>query len=96
MLFTEFRGRPTTCPKLFTLIGYFHTELPSIVVCNETAGTSVFEEESSVTNIESRFPTMLVLWLRREFYRGKYEMTGRSQACTPDLRDKLDNFGNEM
>ncbi|GBM68995.1 hypothetical protein AVEN_183250-1 [Araneus ventricosus] len=42
----------------------------------------------SVTNMENRFPAMLVLWLGREFYRGKYEMTGGSEAWTPDLGDK--------
>ncbi|GBN13931.1 hypothetical protein AVEN_112256-1 [Araneus ventricosus] len=35
--------------------------------------------------MESRFPSMLVLWLRREFYRGKYEMTDRSHATQHTL-----------
>ncbi|GBM93039.1 hypothetical protein AVEN_81085-1 [Araneus ventricosus] len=50
--------------------------------------TAAFEEESSVTNMECRFPAMLVLWLGREFYRGKYRMTGNGQTWTPDLGDK--------
>ncbi|GBN03987.1 hypothetical protein AVEN_137143-1 [Araneus ventricosus] len=45
--------------------------------------------------MESRFPAMLVLWLGREFYRGKYGMTGNSQAWTPDLGYELgDHFGD--
>ncbi|GBO23017.1 hypothetical protein AVEN_167194-1, partial [Araneus ventricosus] len=44
----------------------------------------------------SSFPAMLVLWLRREFYRGKYGMTDSSQAWTPDPGNKLgDHFGDE-
>ncbi|GBM05864.1 hypothetical protein AVEN_135241-1 [Araneus ventricosus] len=43
--------------------------------------------------MERRFPAMLVLWLKREFYRGKYGMTGSSQAWTPGIGDKL---GDEM
>ncbi|GBL82759.1 hypothetical protein AVEN_106304-1 [Araneus ventricosus] len=38
--------------------------------------------------MESRFPEMLFLWLGREFYRGKYGMTGSIQAWTPELVDK--------
>ncbi|GBN19678.1 hypothetical protein AVEN_41582-1 [Araneus ventricosus] len=45
-----------------------------------------------VTNMESRFPTILVLWLGREFYRGKYGMTGSSQAWTLDHSDKLGGY----
>ncbi|GBL89177.1 hypothetical protein AVEN_255290-1 [Araneus ventricosus] len=45
--------------------------------------------------MESRFPAMLVLWYGREFYRGKYGMTGRSQVWIPDLGDELrDHFGD--
>ncbi|GBL84346.1 hypothetical protein AVEN_127616-1 [Araneus ventricosus] len=51
----------------------------------------------SVTNVESLFPAMLVLWLEREFYRGKYGMTGSIQAWTPDLCDHLgDKFVDEI
>ncbi|GBO46208.1 hypothetical protein AVEN_255633-1 [Araneus ventricosus] len=39
--------------------------------------------------MESRFPAMRVLWLGREFYRGKYEMTDSSPVWTPDLGDKF-------
>ncbi|GBL74709.1 hypothetical protein AVEN_213911-1 [Araneus ventricosus] len=50
--------------------------------------------------MESRFTAMLVLWLGREFYRGKYGMTGSSQAWSPDLGDKLadylGDFGDEI
>ncbi|GBM01922.1 hypothetical protein AVEN_269535-1 [Araneus ventricosus] len=56
--------------------------------------------ENIVTNMESRFPAMLVLWLGREFYRGKYGMTGSIQARTPDLGDhlgdKVGDFGDEI
>ncbi|GBM45427.1 hypothetical protein AVEN_56270-1 [Araneus ventricosus] len=49
--------------------------------------------------MESRFPAMSALWLGREFYRGKYEMTDSSHVWTPDLGDKLsdplgDKFGD--
>ncbi|GBM77707.1 hypothetical protein AVEN_80310-1 [Araneus ventricosus] len=50
--------------------------------------------------MENRFPAMLVLWLGREFYRGKYGITGSSQAWTPELVDKLGekcgDFGDEI
>ncbi|GBL87771.1 hypothetical protein AVEN_81370-1 [Araneus ventricosus] len=49
-----------------------------------------------VTNMEIRFPAMLVLWLGREFYKGKYEMTDSSPVWTPDLGDKLGDFGDEI
>ncbi|GBN39814.1 hypothetical protein AVEN_67837-1 [Araneus ventricosus] len=49
----------------------------------------------SVTNMESRFPAMSGLWLGREFYRGKYEMTDSSHVWSPDLGDHLgDKFGD--
>ncbi|GBL78550.1 hypothetical protein AVEN_65153-1 [Araneus ventricosus] len=41
-----------------------------------------------VTNMESPFPAMLVLWLGRELCKGKYGMTGSSQAWTLDFGDK--------
>ncbi|GBM19774.1 hypothetical protein AVEN_120611-1, partial [Araneus ventricosus] len=48
-----------------------------------------------IANMKSLFPAMLVLWLGREFYRGKYGMTGSTQAWTPDIGDKLvDHFGD--
>ncbi|GBM09399.1 hypothetical protein AVEN_184099-1 [Araneus ventricosus] len=56
-LSTDFRGK-------------LHIGQPIIVVWNETAGTSVFEDGSSVTNMECRFPAIVVLWLGRDFYRG--------------------------
>ncbi|GBO24543.1 hypothetical protein AVEN_104077-1 [Araneus ventricosus] len=47
--------------------------------------------------MESRFPTMLVSWLGREFYRCKYGMTGSGrQAWSHGLRDKFGDFGDEM
>ncbi|GBM44137.1 hypothetical protein AVEN_93777-1 [Araneus ventricosus] len=53
-----------------------------------------------VTNMESRFPEMCVLWLGREFYRDKYEMTDSSHVWTPDLGEKLGDhlgdFGDEI
>ncbi|GBM93460.1 hypothetical protein AVEN_180238-1 [Araneus ventricosus] len=49
-----------------------------------------------VTNMESHFPAMLFLWLGREFYRGKYGMTGSSQAWTADHGGKLgDHFSDK-
>ncbi|GBN10190.1 hypothetical protein AVEN_225005-1 [Araneus ventricosus] len=45
--------------------------------------------------MESRFPAMFVLWLRREFYRDKYGMTGSSHVWTPDLGARLgEKFGD--
>ncbi|GBN70578.1 hypothetical protein AVEN_261286-1 [Araneus ventricosus] len=45
--------------------------------------------------MESRFPAMRVLWLGREFYRGKYGMTSSSHVWFPDLGDHLgDKFGD--
>ncbi|GBN58953.1 hypothetical protein AVEN_240750-1 [Araneus ventricosus] len=50
-----------------------------------------------VTNMESRFPAMFVLWLGREFYRGMYRNIGRMEALTHHLGDKHgDHFGDEM
>ncbi|GBM62634.1 hypothetical protein AVEN_54325-1 [Araneus ventricosus] len=41
-----------------------------------------------------------VLWIAREFYRGKYGITRSSKAWTPDLGDhlghKFGNFGDEI
>ncbi|GBO18894.1 hypothetical protein AVEN_201618-1 [Araneus ventricosus] len=56
--------------------------------------TSYFLLEDIVTNMENRFPTVLVLWLGREFYRGKYGMTGSSEAWTPDLGDRFGDLGD--
>ncbi|GBN75858.1 hypothetical protein AVEN_169816-1, partial [Araneus ventricosus] len=39
--------------------------------------------------MESRFPAMWVLWLGREFYGGKYEMTDSSHVWIPDLGDEI-------
>ncbi|GBM89605.1 hypothetical protein AVEN_211906-1 [Araneus ventricosus] len=48
-------------------------------------------------NMESLFPAMLVLFLGREFHRGKCEMTGSIQVWTPDLGDKLSgHFGDKF
>ncbi|GBN75869.1 hypothetical protein AVEN_77893-1 [Araneus ventricosus] len=52
--------------------------------------------QNTVTNMESRFPAMLVLWLGREFYRGKYGMTVSSQTWTPDLGDHFGNLGDKL
>ncbi|GBN81971.1 hypothetical protein AVEN_176742-1 [Araneus ventricosus] len=38
------------------------------------------------------FPAIFVLWLGREFYSGKYGMTGSGKAWTPDLGN---HFGNK-
>ncbi|GBN78941.1 hypothetical protein AVEN_184687-1 [Araneus ventricosus] len=40
---------------------------------------------------------MRVLWLEREFYRGKCEMTSSSHVWSPDFGDHLsDKFGDEI
>ncbi|GBM14056.1 hypothetical protein AVEN_101265-1 [Araneus ventricosus] len=52
--------------------------------------------QHTVTNMESRFPAMLVLWLGREFYRDKYGMTSSSHVWSPDLGDHLGDFGDEI
>ncbi|GBN19973.1 hypothetical protein AVEN_149227-1 [Araneus ventricosus] len=46
-----------------------------------------------VTNMESRFLAVWVLWLGREFYRYKYGMTSSSHVWFPDLGAK---FGDEI
>ncbi|GBN57919.1 hypothetical protein AVEN_49239-1 [Araneus ventricosus] len=38
--------------------------------------------------MECCFPAMIILWLGREFCRGKYGMIGSGQDWTPDLGDK--------
>ncbi|GBN45159.1 hypothetical protein AVEN_19585-1 [Araneus ventricosus] len=50
-------------------------------------------DQCIVTNMESRFPAMRVLWLGRQFYRDKYVLTGSSHVWSPDLSDK---FGDEI
>ncbi|GBM67439.1 hypothetical protein AVEN_265394-1 [Araneus ventricosus] len=45
--------------------------------------------------MECSFPAMLILWLGREFYRGKYEVAGRDQAWTPDLGDHFGDFSDK-
>ncbi|GBM00916.1 hypothetical protein AVEN_146244-1 [Araneus ventricosus] len=40
-----------------------------------------------VTNIENRFPAMLVLWLGKEFYRGIYGNAGGMEPSNSDLGD---------
>ncbi|GBO30713.1 hypothetical protein AVEN_160688-1 [Araneus ventricosus] len=50
-----------------------------------------------VTNMENRFRATLVLWLGREFYRGKCGLSGSSEAWTPYFSDKLDDhFGDKF
>ncbi|GBM67294.1 hypothetical protein AVEN_201223-1 [Araneus ventricosus] len=51
---------------------------------------------NTVTNMESRFPAMWVLWLGREFYRGKYEMIDRSHVWTPDLGNHLGDLATDL
>ncbi|GBN64688.1 hypothetical protein AVEN_80079-1 [Araneus ventricosus] len=46
--------------------------------------------------MESLFPAMRVLWLGREFYKGKYEMTDSSHVWTPDLGDKLGDLATNL
>ncbi|GBN21466.1 hypothetical protein AVEN_27845-1 [Araneus ventricosus] len=48
-----------------------------------------------VTNMESRFPAMLVLRLGSEFYKVKHGVTGSGCSGIPDLGDELgDHFGD--
>ncbi|GBL98123.1 hypothetical protein AVEN_47861-1 [Araneus ventricosus] len=50
-----------------------------------------------VTNMECRFPAMLVLWLGKEFYRGMHGNAGGMEPSIPYIDDKLeDHFGDEM
>ncbi|GBM76293.1 hypothetical protein AVEN_81843-1 [Araneus ventricosus] len=44
----------------------------------------------------SRIPAMLVLKLGREFYRGKYGMTGSSQTWTPDLDNEFGDLETNL
>ncbi|GBO00793.1 hypothetical protein AVEN_212990-1 [Araneus ventricosus] len=46
-------------------------------------------DQCIVTNMESRFPAMRVLWLGRDFYRDKYGLTGSSHVWSPDLGDEI-------
>ncbi|GBL97586.1 hypothetical protein AVEN_49105-1 [Araneus ventricosus] len=63
--------------------------------------TYTWADKHIITNMESCFPAKLVMWLGREFYRGKYGVTGSSQAWILDLGDKLRDplgkkFGDEI
>ncbi|GBO35731.1 hypothetical protein AVEN_148168-1 [Araneus ventricosus] len=44
-----------------------------------------FSEHDTVMSMENRFPAMLVLWLGREFYKVKHEVTGNACSGIPDL-----------
>ncbi|GBM91083.1 hypothetical protein AVEN_135105-1 [Araneus ventricosus] len=49
----------------------------------------------TVTNMESRFPAMLVLWLGTEFYKVKHGVKGSDCSGIPDLGEELgDYFGD--
>ncbi|GBL97542.1 hypothetical protein AVEN_162993-1 [Araneus ventricosus] len=55
----------------------------------------VRHEVDFVTNMESRFPAKLVLWLGREFYKVKHGVTGSCCSGIPDLGNELgDHFGD--
>ncbi|GBN97897.1 hypothetical protein AVEN_171223-1 [Araneus ventricosus] len=55
-----------------------------------------FKIANIVTNMESRFPEMLVLWLGREFYKVKHGVTGSDCSWNPDPGDELgDYFGDK-
>ncbi|GBM73183.1 hypothetical protein AVEN_30065-1 [Araneus ventricosus] len=54
----------------------------SITHCRQRCAQNVFNRYPIVTNMESRFPAMLVLWLGREFYRGKYGILAAA-LCRP-------------
>ncbi|GBO26778.1 hypothetical protein AVEN_136986-1 [Araneus ventricosus] len=46
-----------------------------------------------VTNMESRFPAMRVLWLGRELYRAKHGMSGSNQALVTMLATLATKYG---
>ncbi|GBM68314.1 hypothetical protein AVEN_24174-1 [Araneus ventricosus] len=98
---TPFR-RVTLVIRCSEVAAIYHKALGAISVtseclhpaCSLILDTKINDfPENIVTNMESRFPAMLVLWLERVFYRGKYEVTDSSQAWTPDLGD---NLGDEI
>ncbi|GBM69537.1 hypothetical protein AVEN_219175-1 [Araneus ventricosus] len=80
---------PNAKPKVIRINRLTPTGLLITVRCNETAGTSVFEEGSSVTNMESRFPAMQVLWLGRVFYKVKHEVTSATVIAPLTLATNL-------
>ncbi|GBM90299.1 hypothetical protein AVEN_31521-1 [Araneus ventricosus] len=49
-----------------------------------------------VTNMESRFPAMLVLWLGREFYKVKHGLTGSGCSGIPDLGDHFGDLATNL
>ncbi|GBM44919.1 hypothetical protein AVEN_94521-1 [Araneus ventricosus] len=55
--------------------------------------------QNIVTNMENRFPAMLVLWLGREFYSGKYGMTAMpgllTLATILAIGDKFGDLGDK-
>ncbi|GBN16203.1 hypothetical protein AVEN_260874-1 [Araneus ventricosus] len=48
-----------------------------------------------VTNMESRFPAMLALWLGREFDNVMHGVTGSGYSGIPDFGDKLGDLGDK-
>ncbi|GBM96741.1 hypothetical protein AVEN_134020-1, partial [Araneus ventricosus] len=72
-------------PKVIHINRLTPTGLLITVRCNETAGTSVFEEGSSVTVMETRFPAMQILWLGREFYKVKHGVTSATLVARMTL-----------
>ncbi|GBN10171.1 hypothetical protein AVEN_253399-1 [Araneus ventricosus] len=48
----------------------------------------------NVTNIESRFKAMLVLWLGRELYRNMYGNAGEMEPSTPTLATLVKMIAN--
>ncbi|GBM43249.1 hypothetical protein AVEN_45092-1 [Araneus ventricosus] len=89
-------GKPTFC-GIVNWISF--SSARAVAMCSKIKATRDDWDTKNhlVTNMESRFPAMLVLWLEREFYRSKYEMTGSSKAWTPNLVDHVgDKFGDEI
>ncbi|GBN99689.1 hypothetical protein AVEN_224649-1 [Araneus ventricosus] len=79
---------------LFSIQDYFYGRDEELKIGTVAVNLECLVTHYIVTNMESRFPAMLVLWLGREFHRGKYGMTGSSQAWTFDPGDEMWDLKN--
>ncbi|GBM72842.1 hypothetical protein AVEN_17891-1 [Araneus ventricosus] len=52
--------------------------------------------KSIITNMESRFPAMLVVWLGREFYRRMYGNARGMESSTHDLGDHFGYLAKKL
>ncbi|GBN33426.1 hypothetical protein AVEN_59618-1 [Araneus ventricosus] len=63
-----------------------------IIMCNHKVLSD--ECDNTFTNMECRFPAMLVSCLGREFYRSMYRNSGGMKPLTPDVGDKMCDLKN--